>query len=150
MWERHDSGMTTPVETTRSTAVDRLLDAISRGRGAEAHVLYAPDAVLDATVPDWRFQKHGPEAITAVWSHWFDEPGRFEEIDRLPVTGGEVVRYALAGEEKTTPFAVHHCHIVTLDEATGLITSHRVWCGGRWYPERLAEMKEAQRAEAAT
>ena len=142
--------MATPDDTTASTAVDHLLDVISHGRGGEAQSLYAPDAVLDATVPDWRFQKRGREAITAVWSNWFAEPGRFQDLDRLPVTGGEVVRYVLEGEENGTPFVVHHCHIVTLDEDASVITGHRVWCGGRWYPARLAEMEEAQRAEAAT
>ena len=140
--------MVTPVETTSSTAIDRFLDIVADGRGGEARSLYAHDAVLDATVPDWRFRKYGGEAIGAVWSHWFAESGRFLEFDRLPVAGGEVLRYAFAGEEDGTPFVVHHCHIVTLDDETGLITGHRVWCGGRWYPARLAEMEAAQRAEA--
>jgi hypothetical protein len=143
----HNLVMTTPATTTTSTAVDRLLQVIAEGRGSQAADLYAPEAVLDATVPVWSFQKHGGTQIAAVWSGWFDEPGRFEELDRMPTPGGEVVRYLIAGEEKGTPFAVHHCHILTLDAGTGLIAQHRVWCGGRWYPARLAEMEEAQRAE---
>lgn len=133
--------------TKTATTIDRLLEIVSQGRGGEAADLYAPGAVLDATVPDWRFQKRGGEAIASVWSHWFAEPGRFDELERLPVPDGEVVRYVIAGQENGTPFAVHHCHILTLDGATGLIAGHRVWCGGRWYPDRLAEMAEAQRAE---
>lgn len=137
----------TTSKTNISTAVDRLIELISQGRGSEAATLYAPYALLDATVPGWRFQKRGGQSIAEVWSHWFDEPGRFDELDRMPVPDGEVIRYVEAGQENGTTFAVHHCHILTLDEATGLIARHRVWCGGRWYPARLAEMAEAQRAD---
>ncbi len=141
--------MTMGADTTTSTAVDRLLDLIARGRGRDAAALYAPDAVLDATVPEWRFPKYGPAAIASVWSHWFAEPGEFEELDRHRVTEGEVVRYLIAGEQDGVPFRAHHCHIITIAGDTGLIAGHRVWCGGRWYPARLAEMEEARRAEAA-
>jgi hypothetical protein len=141
--------MSTGHATTVDNAVDRLLDVIAGGLGREAAVLYEPGAVLDATVPGWRFQKHGGEAIAGVWAHWFAEPGRFTELERLPVTGGEVVQYTLAGEENGVPFVAHHCHIVTVDDASGRIARHQVWCGGRWYPERMAEMEEAQRAEDA-
>jgi hypothetical protein len=147
-WRTIES-MTTAPDTTTQTVIDQLLGVITDGRGGEAAILYAPDAMLDATVPTWRFQKHGGAAIADVWSRWFAEPGQFQELDRHPVTGGEVVRYLVAGHQDGTPFAAHHCHILTLDDDTGLITRHQVWCGGRWYPERLAEMKEAQRLEEA-
>lgn len=130
-----------------STAVDQLLAAIAGGRGASTAGLYAEGAVLDATVPEWRFTKVGGEAIAEVWSRWFADEGRFEELDRFPIPGGEVVRYLVASEERGVPWAAHHCHIVTFEDATGLIANHRVWCGGRWYAARLAEMEEAARAQ---
>jgi hypothetical protein len=136
--------------TATSTAVDRLLELIAAGRGADAAELYAPHALLDATVPGWRFQKRGPEAISAVWSGWFEGEGAFEEMDRMPTADGEVVRYLQTGVDETGPFAAHHCHIITLDKVTGLIVREQVWCGGRWYADRRAEMEEAQRREPVT
>ncbi len=137
----------TTSKTNISTSVDRLLELISQGRGSEAAALYAPHALLDATVPEWRFQKRGGQSIAEVWSRWFDEPGRFDELDRMRLPDGEVIRYVEASQSNGTTFTVHHCHVLTLDETTGLIARHHVWCGGRWYPPRRAEMAEAQRAE---
>lgn len=138
--------MSTPTASKTSTAVDRLLEAIAAGRGSDTAGLYAPGAVLDATTPGWRFTKRGGEAIAAVWSHWFADEARFEELDRLPTADGEVVRYLVAAEDKGMPYAAHHCHILAVDDA-GLIALHRVWCGGRWDAARLAEMEEAANAE---
>jgi hypothetical protein len=139
--------MTAAAEAPPTSAIDRLLCTIVEGRGGDAAALYSSDAVLDATVPTWRFQKHGASAIAAVWSSWFDQLCEFTELDRIPVPNGEVVRYLIAGEENGVPFAVHHCHIITLDHPSGLIVQHRVWCGGRWYADQLAEMEAAQRAD---
>jgi hypothetical protein len=139
--------MTTYSRQVAHTTVDRLLELIAAGRGGDTGQLYATDAVLDATVPTWRFKKCGGPAIAAVWSGWFAEPGTFEELDRSPIPGGEVIRYLVAGVDDGTPFAAHHCHIVTVDEHTGLIVRQHTWCGGRWYPDRLQEMAEAQRRE---
>jgi hypothetical protein len=139
--------MTTQTSLRTSPTLDRLLELIAAGRGRDMGELYASDALLDATVPGWRFQKRGGAAIAAVWASWFDEPGRFEELDRAPTPDGEVLRYLVASEEDGRAFAAHHCHLLTLDEASGLIVRHQVWCGGRWYADRLQEMAEAQRRE---
>jgi hypothetical protein len=133
-----------------AAAVDRLLELVAGGRGADAADLYVAEALLDATTPGWRFQKHGGPAISAVWSGWFAEPGTLEELERLPTPDGEVVSYLVKGtEEDGRTFAARHCHVLTVDPGSGLIARHKVWCGGRWYADRLAEMAEAQRADDA-
>jgi hypothetical protein len=76
-------------------------------------------------------------------------PGTFEEMDRTRTPGTEVVRYLVSIVEDGKAFAAHHCHILTLEGTTGLIVRHQVWCGGRWYAERLQEMAEAQGRENA-
>jgi hypothetical protein len=131
---------------TQSSAVDRLLDLIATGRGGDAADLYAPDAVLDATVPGWRFQKHGGTAIAGVWEGWFDAPGELQELERTATPDGEVVSYLQTAVDEGTPFAAHHCHVLALDPASRLVRRHLVWCGGRWSEGRLQEMAEAQRA----
>jgi hypothetical protein len=129
--------------TTSTTTVDAFLDAVRAGRGIPPE-LYARDAVLDATVPNWRFGVSGSEAIAAEYGRWFADEGVTEELDRYPVPGGEIVRYLLTWREQGVPHAAHHTHIITLD-GDGRITKDVVFCGGRWDAAQLAQMAEAAR-----
>lgn len=56
-----------PIDSNQEV-VDRFLRGIGIGRPADD--VYAPDAVLDATVPGWRFQAHGAEAILHEYRRW--------------------------------------------------------------------------------
>ena len=131
---------TTPMATT----TDRLLDALAGGQGVPVD-LFAPDAVLDATVPTWRFPTRGAEAVAAKLSAWYDAPGTFSELERLPVEGGEVLTYAFSSTDDNGPYTVHHCQVLRFD-AEGRIAQDRFWCGGRWDAERMAEMAAADDA----
>lgn len=137
---------TTNVSNATATAVDKLLEAIEAGAGGTVADLYAADAVLDATVPGWRFHEQGGNAIAHQYAHWFADPGRFEELERRPTAEGEVVTYLLAWEEHGVPHAAHHCHVLTVDRDTGRIVHDRVFCGGRWNATALAAMAEADHA----
>ena len=132
----------------RTSAVDSLLAAIQAGAGGTVAGLYALDARLDATVPGWRFSLTGGAAIAAQYAGWFRDAGRFEELDRLSVPGGEVVRYLLAWSEDGVPHTAHHCHLLTVDDQSGLFTAEHVFCGGRWDAALMAAMEEAAREEA--
>ena len=131
---------TTSTTTTTTTAIDRFLRTITASGFAAAGDLYTDDAHLDATVPGWRFSADGPGEIGAQYVGWFNEPGTFEELRRLPLPGGEVVEYTLAWEEAGVPHAAHHLHVLTVDAATDRIVEDRVFCGGRWSASLLAEM----------
>src|SRR5258708_577946 len=56
---------TATVPTSERDTIGELLQAIEAGAvsGCQA---YAPDAELDATVPNWRFSRRGADAILAV------------------------------------------------------------------------------------
>lgn len=129
---------------TESSTVGRLLAAACAGEGVPAD-LFTPDAVLDATVPGWRFSVRGAGAVARQYSGWFNEPAAFEELERLPVPGGEVVTYLLAWVERGVPHAAHHCHVLRFD-AGGRIAADRFFCGGRWDAGLLAEMAAASDA----
>jgi hypothetical protein len=135
--------MTTTASHTATTTVDAFLDAVRAGRGIPTE-LYAPDAVLDATVPNWRFGVSGPEAITAEYARWFADEGATEELDRFPIADGEIVRYLLTWRQQGVPHAAHHTHIIT-QGADGRITKDVVFCGGRWDASLLAQMAESAR-----
>lgn len=109
--------------------VTRLLAAVAAGAGVPAD-LYAPTAVLDATVPMWRFEKHGPAAIAAQLSRWFDAPGTLTEVTRSPFPGGEVLRFTLDWVDDAGPWVARQVHVLTTDGTR--ITRQEAWCGGRW------------------
>jgi hypothetical protein len=129
--------------TAATTPVDRFLRAVtSADIAAAAHEIYAPDAVLDAVVPNWRFGVRGAAAIGDTYAGWFAQPGRFEELRRQPLPGGELVEYTLTWEENGVPFLARHAHVLILD-AEGRIAADNVWCGGRWDAALMAEMEAA-------
>ena len=136
---------TTTAPGSLSLTVDRFLAAVSSGTGVPASLL-AAEAVLDATVPGWRFEARGSEAVARQYGAWFADAAAFEELERWAVAGGEVVTYLLAWEEGGVPHAAHHCHLLTFD-GEGRIVRDRFFCGGRWDAARLAEIAAAQHAD---
>jgi hypothetical protein len=135
---------TSTAVATTAPVVDRFLAAVSAGAGVPTE-LFAPDAVLDATVPHWRFTRRGAEVVARQYSAWFADAAAFEDLERLPVAGGEVVTYLLTWAEGGVPHAAHHCHVLRFD-AGGRIAADRFFCGGRWRAGLLAEMAAANDA----
>jgi hypothetical protein len=134
---------TTPSAATTGLheAATGLLAAIAAGTGIPAE-LYADDAVVDATVPGWRYSMRGAAAVASGYSTWFAAPAELEELERLPVADGEMLTYLLTWEENGVPHAAHHCHRLRFDD-DGRISFDRVFCGGRWSAALLAEMAAA-------
>ncbi len=120
--------------------VDAFLTAVRHATIPDADV-WSEDAVLDATVPNWRFSIRGPEAIRAEYARWFAHPSRFEALERTPLPDGELVEYVLTWEEDGMPHAGHHLHRLRVRDAR--IVADTVFCGGRWPASLLAEMEEA-------
>jgi hypothetical protein len=138
---------TTATDATGNTGartVERFLHAIGAGAGVPVE-LFSPGVVLDATVPGWRFAARGADAVARQYSAWFVDPAEFEELERFPVDGGEVVTYLLTWVEGGVPHAAHHCHVLQFDPA-GRIAHDRFFCGGRWDAGLLAEMAAANDA----
>ena len=118
--------------------VTLFLDAVVSGRGIPTGI-YAADAGLDATVPNWRLAAHGPAAIVAELSGWYGGPGRLYDVARSPLPGGEVVRFTRAWTHNGNPMAAHQVHLLVVRE--GAITRHDIWCGGRWDAALQAEIE---------
>ena len=128
------------MSVTRDT-VDELLDAIGRA-DLEGTDVFADNAVLDATVPNWRFTVRGGPQVRAQLASWFASPGRFEELRRTPLPDGELVEFVLDWEERGIPHACHQAHVLKV--ADGRIAEDVVFCGGRWPASLLAEMEAAE------
>lgn len=121
-------------------AVDRFLTAVTAAAIADCDA-WADDAVLDATVPNWRFHRRGAAAIRETYAGWFADVATFEELDRTPVEGGEVVRYLLSWTENGVPHTAHHLHQLRVENDR--IVADTVMCGGRWPAALMAEMEAA-------
>jgi hypothetical protein len=130
---------------TGTEVIGTFLDAIEKAAIGSCDA-WSADATLDATVPNWRMQVSGADAIRAEYARWFADPARFEEIRRLPVSGApgvatEVVEYTLSWSENGVPHAGHHLHVLTVRDDR--IVADTVFCGGRWPAALLAEMEAA-------
>jgi hypothetical protein len=119
-------------------SITQLLEAIESGTPVADGVL-ADDALLDATVPSWRFTTRGARQVRDQFAQWYADPGDFEELDRTPVPGGEVVRFLLRWTEQGVPHAAHQTHLIALD-TEGRIATDRMFCGGRWDASLLERM----------
>lgn len=118
----------------------RLLDAVAAGNGVPTD-LYTRTAVLDATVPMWRFEVHGAAAVTAELSRWYDAPGELTDVIRSPLPNGELVRFTCEWVGADGPCITHQVHILTI---TGVqIRRHETWSGGRWGAALQADIEAA-------
>jgi hypothetical protein len=120
--------------------VDRFIYAIEHAALEETEC-FADDAVLDATVPNWRFAVHGGAGVRQEFARWYGHPGRFEHLQRFPVPDGELVEFTLSWIEDGVPHRCHQAHHLAV--ADGGIVADTVWCGGRWPAPLLAEMQAA-------
>ena len=122
--------------------VDTFLDAIENAAIGSCNA-WSAGATLDATVPNWRMQLAGADAIRAEYGNWFADPGRFEELRRYPAADGvtEIVEYTLSWSENGVPHAAHHLHVLRVRDDR--IVADTVFCGGRWPASLLAEMEAA-------
>jgi hypothetical protein len=106
--------------------------------------IFCEDALLDATVPNWRFRVQGAGSVQAELGRWYADSGRFEDVRRNAIDDGELVEFTLSWEEDGVPHMCHQAHVVRLRE--GRIASDTVFCGGRWPESLLAQMQDAQLA----
>ncbi|HEY1989216.1 MAG TPA: hypothetical protein VGG43_07135 [Acidimicrobiales bacterium] len=125
--------------------IEQYLAAIEAAEIGNCQAL-APEVLLDATVPNWRFTVRGEAGVRAELSRWYADSASFEELKRTPLPTGELIEFTLRWEEAGVPHASHQAHIVEV--ADGRITRDQVWCGGRWPAALMAEMAVASDAGA--
>jgi hypothetical protein len=131
------------MSTVTASATDRLLAGITTAGfpGLGAH---ADDARLDATVPGWRFERRGADSIEAQFAQWYVHESQLEEVSRHELPTGEVVEITVTWVDQGVPHAARQVHVLTIDRDRDLIVDHRVWCGGQWPAQLLAEMEAAR------
>jgi hypothetical protein len=128
------------------TVVDRFLASVTAGSVADD--IFADGAVLDATVPNWRFIVRGGPSVRDQLAEWYADPGGFTAVRRIPIEGGELVEFYLTWVEGGVDHACHQAHILKVDGDR--ITADTAFCGGRWPAPLITEMGEdTQRVGAA-
>ena len=141
----------TPSTTLRTTApaagptispLDRFYDAVEHGKPIDPDV-FTDDVVVDATVPMWRFYRHGAAAAVTEFSRWFADAGRFESFRRVDLPGGALIEFDLTWVQQGVPHACHQSHRLELDD-DGRIRRLTAFCGGRWPAALLADMARAE------
>jgi hypothetical protein len=120
-------------QTSKPTPVDQLLDGIVASSIPEG--VFSDDAVLDATVPNWRLSVSGGEAVRSQLAQWYADPGEFQTLRRTPLPQGELVEFTLTWAENGVPHTCHQAHI--LEIADGLVSTDTMWCGGRSPGKRI-------------
>jgi hypothetical protein len=126
---------------TPSGPVQSLLAAIAAGTGVPADI-YRDDAVLDATVPNWRLQAAGAAAISSQLSGWYRDPATLDQVRQMPFPGGVAVKVDFSWEDGEVPHASHQLHVLTIEDER--VVAHTAFCGGRWDAALLAEMETAR------
>lgn len=122
--------------TTASDVVDCFTAAIEAASIGEA--LFTSDAVLDATVPNWRFTVCGAAAVAAELCHWFADSAHFETLRRVDIPGGALLQFDLAWVEQSQPHMCRQAQVLELRD--GRIARLTAYCGGRWDAALMAEM----------
>lgn len=121
-----------------ATTVDRFVAGVVAGSVPD---VFSEEAVLDATVPNWRFSVRGGEAVRATLSTWFADPGHFEALQRTTLPHGELVEFTLTWEEGGVAHTCHQAHILEISDRR--IVGDTAFCGGRWPAPLVAEMQRA-------
>lgn len=122
--------MTTTVSTM--ALIERITACLEAGDYESLATLYRPDALLDANVPEWRYQLQGPSAILQLFreeemtlADWRLASSRAATMADGVVVEAEV-HFDHEGEERLW----RNVHIVHTDGES--ITDHVIYCTGIW------------------
>jgi hypothetical protein len=124
--------------------IDALLAGIEAGAVPDG--VFSDEAILDATVPNWRFTTRGAAGVQAELSRWYADPGAFEDLRRTPLPDGELVEFTLTWNEDGVTHMCHQAHILRLSGRQ--VASDTAWCGGRWPAPLIAEMAAASQTSS--
>ncbi|HWC11986.1 MAG TPA: nuclear transport factor 2 family protein [Acidimicrobiales bacterium] len=110
--------------------VEKLRRCFETGAWERLTEVYAPDALLDANVPQWRFQCKGVDQITAQYRAWYPASVRIAEWRPTLTAFGAVVEQAeWAGDGADEVFA-RSVHLLHLERDR--IVRHVLYCTGQW------------------
>jgi hypothetical protein len=125
---------------------DRICTVLVDGDPAGLAGLYAPEALLDVNVPEWRFQVEGATAVAeAIREQDLGLPGRRVTSWRTAATNeGLTLEVAMRFTHDGAEVLARTLHLLRV--ANGRFAEHTVYCTGMWDQSTVSR----QRREAAT
>lgn len=114
----------------------RLRQILESGEFARLVEVYAPEALLDANVPTWRFQRQGHEAIVQQFHGWYSGPMPLVGWRERPTGWGAVVELEERQGEREEEVYSRSVHLFVT--AGDQIAEHVVYCTGVWDADGLA------------
>jgi ketosteroid isomerase-like protein len=128
------------VITDTNGLAERYRAAVEAGDVDALAELYRSAVLLDAHVPNWRFQVQGRDAVAETTGTGLPGPGRFASFDAEPTVAGDLlVRCEWHQEEERGGQVVRELHLWRLDDV-GRITEQVVFCSGVWDRQLQARM----------
>lgn len=121
--------------------IDTLARCLESGDFAQLAPAYSPNALLDAHVPNWRFQLEGPERITGQFQSWWPTPGRLTAWGATATDDGFVVQFERWWQEGPDELSCRQLHLLRLE--AGSVVEQVVYCAGRWGADLRAKMAAA-------
>ena len=104
--------------------------------------LYHSEVLLDAHVPNWRFQVQDRHAVAETTGTGLPGPGRFASFDaETTATGDLLVQFEWHQDEEQGGQVSRELHIWRLDDA-GRIVEQIVYCAGVWDQQLQAQMAD--------
>ena len=131
--------MTATADPTASTRIRALADLFIAflETGELPDGLLAPDVFADVTVPTWRLQGRGPEALLAIRKGGHPCPGRVPR-HRLDLTpSGFVLEFVETWTDAGQRW--YSREMARADVSADGITMLSVYCTGDWDEARVAE-----------
>lgn len=128
------------VITDPQAVADQYRTAVEAGDLEALTDLYHPDALLDAHVPNWRFQAQGPQAIVQN-TGGLPGPGRFTSLTAEPTASGDLLlQFEWRQDDDEGGAKVRELHLLRLVD--GRIAEQILYCAGVWDPQLQARMTE--------
>ncbi len=128
------------VITDTPFVAERYRAAVEAGDVDALAELYHPDALLDAHVPNWRFQVQGRHEVAQATGTGLPGPGRFASFHVESAGSGDLlVRFEWHQAKDEGGYVSRELHVLRLDDA-GRITEQILFCAGVWDPQLQAQM----------
>ena len=125
---------------TLETITERYRSAVEARDTETLAELYRADVLLDAHVPNWRFQLHGCHAVADYTGGALPGPGRFATFRAEPTGSGDLlVQFEWRQAVDDDGAVVRQLHLWRLDG--GRIAEQTLFCAGVWGPRLQQQMQ---------